>query len=229
MRGRKGIRAIAWIFLSLCLFSGCTSPALRVQRPVRSVAVIPFFIKTPSGEERRFVEDPISGRMFVAGASAPNAWRELTDLIYQKLATFPQLELVPLNKVERATRREDFERDPMTSALKIGKVFGVDGVVLGWGFRYEERVGSAIAVERPASVSFAIHLVGVKEGSLLWSGQFQETQQPLSENILKLGSFLRRGGFWLKAKSLASVGMDEVLVSFPALREVEPEEGYEGE
>jgi hypothetical protein len=78
-------------------------------------------------------------------------------------------------------------------------------------------------------VSFAIHLVGVKEGSILWSGLFQETQQPLSENILKLGSFLRRGGFWLKAKNLASVGMDEVLVSFPALREVEPEEGYEGE
>lgn len=229
MGGRKGIKAIAWIFLCLCLFSGCTSPSLRVKRPVRSVAVIPFFIKIPSGEGRRFVEDPISGRMFLAGESAANARRELTDLIYQKLAAFPQLELVPLNKVERATKREDFERDPMASALKIGEVFGVDGVVLGWGFRYEERVGSAISVERPASVSFAIHLVGVKEGSILWSGLFQETQQPLSENILKLGSFLRRGGFWLKAKNLASVGMDEVLVSFPALREVEPEEGYEGE
>lgn len=229
MGGRKGIKAIAWIFLCLCLFSGCTSPAVRVKRPVRSVAVIPFFMKIPTGEGKRFVEDPISGRMFLAGESAANAWRELTDLIYQKLADVPQLELVPLNKVERATKREAFERDPMTSALKIGEVFGVDGVVLGWGFRYEERVGSAISVERPASVSFAMHLVGVKEGSILWSGLFQETQQPLSENILKLGSFLRRGGFWLKARSLASVGMDEVLVSFPALRELEPEEGYEGE
>lgn len=229
MGGRKGIRAIVWIFLSLCLFSGCTSPALRVERPVRSVAVIPFFINIPSGEGKRFVEDPISGRLFVAGESAPNAWRELTDLIYQKLAAFSQLQFVPLNEVERATEREDFERDPMASALKIGEVFGVDGVVLCWGFRYEERVGSAISVERPASVSFAIHLVGVKEGSILWSGQFQETQQPLSENILKLGSFLRRGGFWLKAKNLASVGMDEVLVSFPASRKLEPEEGYEGE
>ncbi len=229
MGGRKGIKTIACIFLCLCLFSGCTSPSLRVKRPVRSVAVIPFFIKIPSGEGRRFVEDPISGRRFLAGESAANGRRELTDLIYQKLAAFPQLELVPLNKVERATKREDFERDPMASALKIGEVFGVDGVVLGWGFRYEERVGSAISVERPASVSFAIHLVGVKEGSILWSGLFQETQQPLSENILKLGSFLRRGGFWLKARSLASVGMDEVLASFPALRPVEPEEGYEGE
>ena len=52
----------------------------------------------------------------------------------------------------------------------------------------------------------------------------------MSENVLKLGSFFRRGGVWLKAKSLASVGMDEVLVSFPALREgLEPEGGYEGE
>lgn len=219
MGGRKGIKTIACIFLCLCLFSGCTSPSLRVKRPVRSVAVIPFFIKIPSEEGRRFVEDPISGRMFLAGERSANARRELTDLIYQKLAAFPQLELVPLNKVERATKREDFEGDPMASALKIGEVFGVDGVVLGWGFRYEERVGSAISVERPASVSFAIHLVGVKEGSILWSGLFQETQRPLSEDIRRFGSFLRRGGIWQKAKGLARVGMDEVLVSFPASRE----------
>jgi hypothetical protein len=215
--GRKGLRAIAWIFLSLYLSSGCTTKyALRVEKPVRSVVVIPFFIEIPSGEGKRFVEDPISGRPFVAGEIAPNARRELTGLIYQKLAAFPQLEIVSLNEVERATKREDFERDPMGSALNIGEVFGVDGVVLGWGFRYEERIGSAFSVQRPASVSFAIHLVGVKEGSVLWSGLFQETQQPLSEDILRFASFLRRRGTWRKARGLASVGMDEVLVSFPA-------------
>ena len=223
--GRKGLRAIAWIFLSLCLSSGCTKYALRVERPVRSVVVIPFFIGIPSGEGKRFIEDPISGRPFVAGEIALNARSELTDLIYQKLAAFPELEIVTLNEVERATKREDFERDPMTSALNIGEAFGVDGVVLGCGFRYEERIGSAFSVQRPASVSFAIHLVGVKEGSVLWSGLFQETQQPLSKDILRFASFLRRRGTWRKAKGLASVGMDEVLVSFPASRERPEPEG----
>jgi len=217
--GRKGLRAIAWIFLSLYLSSGCTKYALRVEKPVGSVAVIPFFIEIPSGEGKRFIEDPINGRPVVAGEIAPNARRELTGLIYQKLAAFPQLEIVALNEVERATTKEDFKRDPMGSALNIGEAFGVDGVVMGWGFRYEERIGSAFSVHRPASVSFVIHLVGVKEGSVLWSGLFQETQQPLSEDILRFASFLRRRGTWRKARGLASVGMDEVLVSFPASRE----------
>jgi hypothetical protein len=74
-------------------------------------------------------------------------------------------------------------------------------------------------------VSFAIHLVGVKEDRVLWRGFFQETQQPLSENILKFTAFLRRRGRWLTAKDLASVGMDEVLVSFPASREGPEPEG----
>ncbi len=221
----NSIGAIGWIFLSLCLSSGCTKVGLRVERPVRSVAVVPFFIKGPSGEGSRFVEDPISGRMFVAGEIIPSARGGLTGLLYQKMTEFPQLDVVPLKKVEKVMERGNFKKEPIASARKTGEAFGVDGVVLGWVFRYEERIGSAISVERPASVSFVIHLVGVEEGSMLWSGRFQETQQPLSENVLKLGSFLRRGGVWLKAKSLASVGMDEVLVSFPASREEPESEG----
>lgn len=225
MGRRNSIGAIGWIFFFLCLSPGCTQVGLRVERPVRSVVVIPFFKETISGEEKRFVEGPMSGRLFVAGETPPNARRELTDLIYQKLAVFPQLQVMPRHEVERATEREDFERDPMASALKIGEAFDVDGVVLGWVFRYEERIGSAISVEHPASVSFVIHLVGVKERCILWSGRFQETQQPLSENILRFASFLRRKGTWRMAKGLASAGMDEVLVSFPASRERPESEG----
>ncbi len=225
MGGRNNIKTIAWVFLVICLGSGCTKSALRVGRPIGSAAVIPFFQKTPPGEGGGLVEDPISGRLLVAGQIVPNARRELTDLIYLKLADFPQLDLVPLREVEGAVRTGEFEGDPIRSAQRIGEAFGVDGVLLGWVFRYEERIGSAIAVERPASVSFAIHLVGVKEDRVLWRGFFQETQQPLSENILKFTAFLRRRGRWLTAKDLASVGMDEVLVSFPASREGPEPEG----
>lgn len=225
MGGRRNIGAIAWISLLFFLGSGCAKTGLRVEKPVRSVAVIPFFAKTPSEAGRKFAEDPISGRHFVAGEIAPNARRELTDLIYRKLGVFPQLQRVPLTEVERTMKPGDVGRDPVALAGDIAEGFGVDGVVLGWVFRYEERIGSAIAVERPASVSFAIHLFGVKEGRMIWNGIFQETQQPLSENILKFTAFLRRRGTWLRAKSLASVGMDEVLGSFPASREGPEPEG----
>jgi len=225
MKGRNNTKAIVWVFLVMCLGSGCTKAALRVARPIGSAAVIPFFQKTLPEEGRGLTEDPITGRLFVAGEIAPNARRELTDLIYMKLADFPRLDLIPLREVGGAIRGGDFEKDPIREAQKIGAAFGVDGVLLGWVFRYEERIGSAIAVERPASVSLAIHLVGVKEGRILWRGLFQETQQPLSENILKFTAFLRRRGRWLTAKDLASVGMDEALVSFPAAREMPEPEG----
>jgi hypothetical protein len=193
------------------------------------VAAVPFFIAKPSGKERRFAKDPVSGRSFVAGEITPHAQGELTDLLYQKMASFRHLKIAPLKEVEEAARGGNFRRDPINSARKMGETFKVEGVMLGWGFRYEERIGSSISVERPASVTFVIHLINVEDGSIRWTGRFQETQQPLSENVLKLGSFLRRGGFWLKARDLASVGMDEVLISFPAVREVEPAETYEGD
>lgn len=225
MGARRNVRVSAWISLLFFLGSGCASTGFRVERPIRSAAVIPIFVKAPSEGGKRFAEDPVSGRLFMAGEIAPNARRELTELIYQKLTTFPQLQLVPVKEVEGAMKPGDAGRDPMALAREIGEGFGVDGVVLGWVFRYEERVGSAIAVERPASVSFAIHLLGVEEGRMIWSGIFQETQQPLSENILKFTAFLRRRGTWLRAKGLASVGMDEGLVSFPASRETPEPEG----
>jgi hypothetical protein len=225
MRGGAKIGAILWISLITCLGSGCAKPGLRLERPIRSAVVIPFFVGTPSGEGKRFAEDPMSGRLFVAGEIVPNAPRELTDLLYGKLADFPQLRLVPLREGEKAMKTGDFSRDPIGSARKIGDAFGADGVVLGWVFRYEDRIGSAISVERPASVSFVIHLFGVKEGRILWRGIFQETQQPLSENLLKFTAFLRRRGRWLTAEGLAGVGMDEVLVSFPAPRERPVPEG----
>lgn len=229
MRGGTGFGICAGVFLCLYLTSACTQPALRVERPVRSLAVVPFFIAKPSGDERRFAKDPVSGRSFVAGEIIPYAQGELTDLLYQKMASFRHLKLSPLNEVEGMARGGNFQRDPINSARKMGEAFKVEGVMLGWVFRYEERIGSSISVERPASVTFVIHLINMEDGSIRWTGRFQETQQPLSENVFKLGSFLRRGGLWLKARDLASVGMDEVLISFPAVREVEPPETYEGE
>ena len=39
---------------------------------------------------------------------------------------------------------EDFTRDLIALAQRIGKIFGVKGVVLVWVFRYEDRIGNAI-------------------------------------------------------------------------------------
>jgi hypothetical protein len=74
-------------------------------------------------------------------------------------------------------------------------------------FRFEERRGGNFAVERPASVGFHLHLVDRKRVTKVF--EFDETQRPLSENILKFGLFLRRGAKWLTSRELAEEGIEK--------------------
>ena len=82
-------------------------------------------------------------------------------------------------------------------------------------------MGSPLGVERPAAVSFDLHLFRLRDEKMVWLGKFDETQRPLSENLLKIGSFIRRKGSWLTAAELASVGMDEMLGKLPGLQELD--------
>jgi hypothetical protein len=76
-------------------------------------------------------------------------------------------------------------------------------------YRFQERRGSNIAVDKPASVGFHAHLYA--GGSLVKTVVFDETQQPLSENLLKLGTFLKRGARWITVDELCREGVERVI------------------
>jgi hypothetical protein len=97
----------------------------------------------------------------------------------------------------------------------------MDFIFVGYLFRFEERIGSHIGAEKPASVGFDVHLIRLKDEKMAWIGKFDETQRPLSENLLKMGAFVRRKASWLTAEELSSVGMDEMLKRFPGPKELE--------
>jgi hypothetical protein len=103
----------------------------------------------------------------------------------------------------------------------LGKTLNVDFIFLGVLFRFEERIGSSIGAEKPASVGFDVHLFRMRDEKMVWRGKFDETQKPLSEDLLKIGSFVRRKASWLTAGELSSVGMDEMLKRFPGTKELE--------
>jgi hypothetical protein len=72
-------------------------------------------------------------------------------------------------------------------------------------YRFQERRGSAFSVERPASVGFHVHYFdssGLKDVFV-----FDETQQPLFDNIFRLFTFLRRGARWITAEELSREGV----------------------
>jgi hypothetical protein len=76
-------------------------------------------------------------------------------------------------------------------------------------YRFQERKGSNIAVDKPASVGFHAHLY--RRDTLIKTAVFDETQEPLSENVFKLGTFLRRGAKWITVEELCREGMERAV------------------
>lgn len=83
--------------------------------------------------------------------------------------------------------------------------------------RYRERLGDRLSVKDPASLAFEFKLVNAENGRVTCSGLFDETQQPLSENILDLPKAARRGFKWLTVKELAVEAVKEKFDACPAL------------
>jgi len=192
------------------------------QKP--SVAILPFLIERVEDPSRGAVVCPLCKGVSRSGPIVAGADHTVTQLLYEKMQALGTWEVLPFDVVKDPFFRmglKPFEEGPLSSAVLLGKELGTDFVFLGYLFRFEERVGSSMGVDRPASVGFHIHLLRVKDGKNVWTGKFDETQRPLSENILKIGSFLRRKASWLTAGELASVGMGETLKSLPGGKELE--------
>jgi len=167
---------------------------------------------------------PICKGIRRGGEILPSSQNTLTHLLHEKMEARGMFRIIPLKEVEDMLaqfERKSLEEKPISSSLQVGKRLNADFVLIGNLFRFEERIGSSLGVERPASVSFDLHLFRVRDEKMVWLGKFDETQRPLSENLLKIGSFFRRKGSWLKAAELASVGMDETLKKLPGIRELE--------
>lgn len=217
---KKVLRSwLMWSFLLLALMWGLTFPwVFEIKAEVQPrLAILPFFVE-------RGAVCPVCKGVFQKGEILPGSQNTLTRFLQQKMEAMGTFKVLPLEKVEEALShwgKRDFEEKPIPSSLQLGKELDADFIFIGFIFRFEERIGSSMGVEKPASVGFDLHLFRLKDGVEVWRGKFDETQRPLSENLFKLGSFFRRKASWLTAEELAGVGMDERLRRFPGAKELE--------
>jgi len=93
--------------------------------------------------------------------------------------------------------------------------FGADGVVTGDVIRFRDRTGQSLAAANPASVGFTVTLLDAPAARRLWGGTFEETQQPLNENIFNASRYPGGGTRWLTAEELARWGAAEMSKSMP--------------
>ncbi|MCX5812596.1 MAG: hypothetical protein NT178_08640 [Proteobacteria bacterium] len=78
-------------------------------------------------------------------------------------------------------------------------------------FRFEERKGSDFGVEKPAGVGFHMHII--ENDSIKRIFVFDEDQRSLSENVLDIGKFFKRGAKWITVDVLSQEGIEKGLDS----------------
>jgi hypothetical protein len=193
------------------------------EEPKPELAILPFFIQRGEDPTRGEV-CPLCKGLHQSGSVVPGSQNTMTRLLYEKMENVGTFTLFPLERVEGVLSRSDlkqFFEKPGSAAVLLGRELDADFVFVGYLFRFEQRVGSSMGVEKPASVGFDLHLVRVRDGKIAWTGKFDETQRPLSDNLLKIGTFFRRGAKWLTAEELASAGMGETLTALPGAKDLE--------
>lgn len=138
----------------------------------------------------------------------------VTGLLYHKLEHYPQLELLPRDRVEAADGRIR-DQEPGLSladhARRTGEDLKVSVVLAGRVTTFRKRVGDAYGIERPPSVGFELFLIDTSDGSTLWKGTYYETQQSLFSDLTTFPLFVKRRGRWVTATELAEYGVLELL------------------
>lgn len=207
---------------------GCHSAAQ--QRPVvefdtpgiKQVLVLPFKSMPSIFGENISVRSPISDKIFVTGSVSQGAESLLSDSLLDYVSSLEYYQVIPPEKAEdviELNREGDLkiqnERHKVTEA---GRKLGADVVLVGYLYRFKERIGTNYAVDSPASVAFDINMISTHNGELLWSADFDETQQSLSENLFLIGTFIKRRGIWVTAEQMATMALDELFENMPKPR-----------
>ena len=143
-----------------------------------------------------------------------HAGRAITGQIYGYLAGQTRYRFVPDLTVESIVPRIT-ERDAIAAARALARESGADGVLFGTVYRFQERIGPRYAASQPASVSFDLALYSVVADEVVWKGQFDETQQPLSSNLFNAWMFWRAGPYWFSVRELSGLGVEKLMKTLP--------------
>ncbi|MEZ0343270.1 MAG: hypothetical protein ABWJ99_00470 [Caldimicrobium sp.] len=212
---RWGFLILIFLFLFQCAPAEKPQPlSPRFSEKLKNIVVIPFDYHCPTETPLPFY-CPVQG--IIPGEIEINAKEIMNQLLRKELAQFSgKHNFIFLSQNEFETLLEEGLSVAKTSSelvRYIAEKTGAEGVLYGKIFRFKERKGASWSVEEPASVAFTLVLYDGESGRILWQGVFDETQKPLSENLLNLSLYGKVK--WLTAEELAERGLKKVLRTFP--------------
>lgn len=213
------LKGFSLFLLLVFLLSSCAlkeEPVISsspLAERLKRILVLPFDIYCPTESPIPFY-CPVSG--IIPGEIEPYAKETLDRLLRQELARYQgRFEFVFLSQENYELLLEEAlatARDHHSVVRYFAERTETQGILYGKIFRFRERKGRGIGVQEPASVAFTLILYDGGTGKILWQRTFDETQKPLSENILNLPLYGKIK--WLTAEELAQRGLKALLKSF---------------
>jgi hypothetical protein len=213
------IKEIKRIFLVLMLVSGLVVMTWTgVSFGGVRTAVVSFEVEHGQGEE--IVRCRACGNIFgfgpVEGNPVDLLSRLLWNLLQEKSDGFDFINPDQVEGFYNILLAKGIEKNTLQLMKTLGALMKAEYVLWGDVFRYQERIGTAYGVQKPASVAFDLHLMRVEDGKLVWKTHWDQTQKPLSENILEFNRFVKRNMRWVSAEELSLQGLKEMLKDFPS-------------
>lgn len=211
--GFLGLRFRSAVVLATALLGACASPAIREEstsalaartKPFQVVAVMPFTVSEGVGD----------GSRQGAAVSPEEAVRVVSRQVTAALDARNVRTVSPEDVGSALYATGTVAKMPEVAQL-LAEVFAADAVIVGRLTRWVERQGTAAAASRGASVAFEIALFDAPGGERLWLAVFNQTQLPLSENVLQVSQLPGGGSRWLTAEELARWGAERTARLIP--------------
>jgi hypothetical protein len=216
------VKAVLLVALCLVIDGGAGCQAAEAQAKVSGVhvqqlAVMPFIKGTSEAQKKekqleKNLDCQLRGLCAIEEEIFSASEEAVTNLAQAQLRHKFGDKIVSRARVSEAYAglSKEASDTPRDIAVRLGQGLGVDHVMVGLVWRYQERVGGPMGASEPASVAFSLFMVEVSSGQLVWQGSFDKTQTSLSENLLDTPMFLKKGMKWLNAEELSSYGLERI-------------------
>lgn len=227
---RKTLFARITLLVCLSVFiSGCASNRHVVTKSfyrqgdlnINKIGIIPFQKVISEDPSQIFMKCPLCGIILRTCELQIGAEEMIEALFTDKLRSRGRYIVLSSDRTRGIYKRiasSSFKDPPQKVLQEVGSELGVDGIIVGYVSCCRERKGYTYSAEKPASVTFNVHLIRVEDGNLVWRGIFDKTQSSLMEDLLNIASFIRQGGKWVTAKELSEEGVEGLLETFPGLK-----------
>lgn len=203
-------KSIAAFLLIFC-FSSCSTKnggqeAQAPLQPLSCIAVIPAVTSVDKDDTISYEE----ARHLEKGAA------HATSFMADQLSGNSKVRLI--NSAEMSHAVKEVSGGLSGTITALGKAVNCEGVLITTIRRYVQRDGTELAVDAPASADFKMVLRHAPTGTMLWSADFQETQEPLLSNIFSYSKMQKRGFHWVTAEELLEYGLKQRLDECPYLK-----------